>query len=307
MFSLILSNVALMLVYMFMGFIICKAKKAEVSHAKGMSALLIYVLAPIMLFNSFVRLEYSKENLINIGKFFVVTLLLQVMFFIVLYFFLGKKYDDARYRIMSVGGVLGNVGFIGMPITASIFPDEPIVLCYSSINVMSMNLIVFTIGVYMITNDKKYISVKSAVLNPTTISIFFALPVFLLNINFPKQIDSALDLIAKMVTPMCMIILGMRLSAARLKDLFTRPFVYATAVLKLIAFPVFAALCVHWLPFLDHVGKATVIVLACTPAGAVIQSLAELHECEQELAANVVLLTTILSVITIPLVTTILI
>ena len=46
--------------------------------------------------------------------------------------------------------------------------------------------------------------------------------------------------------------------------------------------------------------KASVVLLAMTPSGAIIESLAELHECEQEFAANVVLLTTILSVITIP-------
>lgn len=58
---------------------------------------------------------------------------------------------------------------------------------------------------------------------------------------------------------------------------------------------------------MDEALKTTVVVLSMTPAGAIIESLAELHECEQELAANVVLLTTILSVITIPVMTYILI
>ena len=52
---------------------------------------------------------------------------------------------------------------------------------------------------------------------------------------------------------------------------------------------------------MDDVLKGAIVVLAMTPSGAVIESLAELHECEQDFAANVVLLTTILSVITIPL------
>ena len=59
-------------------------------------------------------------------------------------------------------------------------------------------------------------------------------------------------------------------------------------------------------PFLDPVAKATVVVLATVPAGAVIESLAELYECEQEFAANVVLMTTLISVITIPIMTTLL-
>lgn len=107
---------------------------------------------------------------------------------------------------MSIGGVLGNVGFLGMPVLASVFPGNPIVLVYSSINVMSMNLIVFTLGTYMITNDKKYISIKGMILNPTTIAILIALPIFISGIHFPGEIENAIALLGKMVTPVCMLI-----------------------------------------------------------------------------------------------------
>lgn len=307
MFFIILTNVAVLIAYMFMGFLLCKSKKAVVSHAKSMSGLLIYALSPAMIINSFLQVEYSNENIVKIVKYFLATLILQVLFFAVLYFVLHRKCADAKYRILTVGAVLGNVGFFGMPVISAMFPDDPIVMCYSSINVMSMNLIVFTIGVFLITNDKKFISVKSAIVNPTTLSILVALPLFIFKVQLPDVILSSIGILAKAVTPMCMFILGMRLSDAKFKALFTRPFVYATCALKLIAFPVFAFLCVRWIPFFDDTFKATVVVLAAAPAGAIIESLAELHECEQELSANVVLLTTILSVVTMPIVTPLLI
>ncbi len=303
MFVLILSNVLVLLVYMLLGFALCKAKKATVAHAKSMSGLLLFVLSPAMIINSFLQLEYSGENVVRIVKYFLATLIIQVLFFAVLYLILHKKYKDARYRILTVGGVLGNVGFFGMPVISGMFPNDPIVLCYSSVNVMSMNLIVFTIGVFLITNDKKYVSVKSAILNPTTLSILAALPLFIFNVRLPEIAESSIGILAKMVTPMCMFILGMRLSAAKLGALFTRPFVYVTCALKLAAFPVFAFLCVRWIPFFDDTLKTTVVVLAAAPSGAVIETLAELHECEQEFSANVVLLTTILSVLVMPVVT----
>lgn len=301
MITSIFTNVALLMIYMMIGFVLCKSRKAEVSHAKSMSSLLIYVLAPSMVINSFLQLEYSKENFQSIIKCFFITLAAQLIFMGIIYAVLHKKYGQAKYRILTVGSVLGNVGFIGMPIISSLFPNEPIVLCYSSINILTMNLIVFTMGVFLITNDKKYISLKSAVLNPTTISILISLPLFFLNIQLPEIASSTIAVFAKMVTPFCMIILGMRLSSCNLKDLFTRPFVYAAAALKLMVFPVLMFLAVHRLPMLDGVAKSALIILAMCPSGAVIESLAELHECEQELAANVVLLSTILCVVTIPL------
>lgn len=299
----IIFTVLIMLGYMMIGFVLSKSKKVTVSHAKSLSAILLFVLGPSMIINSFLGLTYSKENLIRIGVFFLISLLVQIIFFGILYMVLHRRYTDSRYRIMSIGGVLGNVGFLGMPVIASVFPNNPIVLVYSSINVMSMNLIVFTIGTYMITNDKKYISVRGAVLNPTTLSILVALPIFVSGIHFPGEIENAIALLAKMVTPVCMLILGMRLSEVKLKAIFSRPFVYATCLLKLVVFPVVVLLLVKWLPGIDSVCKTTVVVLAMMPAGAVIESLAELYECEQEFSANVVLLTTILSVITIPVMT----
>lgn len=307
MFVLMFSTVGMMLLYMLFGFLLCKAKKAIVSHAKSLSAVLIYILSPAMIINAFLQLQYTKESFVKIAEYFCVTLILQLIAFGILFAILGRKYENAKYRILSVSAVLGNVGFLGMPIISNIFPDNPIVLCYSSINVMTMNLIVFTIGTYLITNDKKFISIKSAILNPTTISILVALPLFFLKVQFPEIVMNSIGLLAKMVTPVCMIILGMRLSEAKLKDIFTRGFVYVACTLKLIAFPLLAFLLVKWLPFFDDTFKTTVIVLAMAPSGVIIESLAEMHECEQELAANVVLLATILSVVTIPVLTSILI
>jgi len=306
-FGLIFSNVAVILTYMLLGYLLSKAGKVQLSHAKSLSALLLFVLSPAMIINSFLQLSYTKENLFLILRCFLTTLVLQLLFMGVLAAIFRKKYADSRYRILTIGSVLGNVGFFGMPVISSIFPDNPIVMCYSSITVMSMNLIVFTIGVFFITNDKSYISVRSAVLNPTTLSIFVALPLFLFRVQLPAAAMGCIGTLASMVTPLCMMILGMRLSATNLRVMFTRSFAYLTSFFKLIVFPVFVFLCIRKLPFLDSTLKTSLIVLAAAPSGAVIESLAELHECEQELSANVVLLTTILSVLTVPVVASLLV
>lgn len=302
MYLTVFNNVAIMLIYMSLGFALCKWGKAMVSHVKSLSGILIYLLGPAMIINSFIRLDYSADSIVQIVKYFFVSLSVQGLFFAVLYIIFHKKYDDSKYRILTVGSVLGNVGFFGMPVVSGLFPNDPIVTCYSSINVMTMNLLVFTVGAFLITNDKKYISVKGMIFNPTTIALIISLPIFVFNIHFPAVIEDSVNLLGRMVTPVCMLILGIRLASAKLKELFTRPFVYATCALKLVVFPIFAYLCVLWLPFIDNVAKITVFVLAATPSGAIIESLAEMYECEQELSANVVLLTTMLTIISMPLV-----
>ncbi len=298
----VFQNVIIMLVYMSFGFALCKTKLGTPSHAKTLSGLLIYILGPAMIINAFMNTPFSVSTLLEIGIFFLTTLIIQSLFFALLILVFHKKYSDGKYRIMTMASVLGNVGFFGLPLITGIFPNEPIVACYSSIHVMSMNLLVFTVGKYLITNDKKYISLRGAIFNPTTIAILISLPLFILQIKIPDFAGAPLSLLAKMVTPICMIILGMRLSTVPIRELLTCKLAYVACLMKLVIYPLFAYLCVCFLPFFSDVFKVTVFALASTPAAAVIESLAELHECEQEISANMVLLTTILSTITIPII-----
>mgnify|MGYP004652000611 CR=1 FL=1 len=302
MFFIAFKNVLIMLLYMSCGFTLVKTGKAHSEHAKSLSAVLIYLCGPSLIISAFQDMTYSLESACDIGLFFVITLTIQIVSFAILYIVLHRKYDDAKYRILSCGAVMGNVGFFGMPMVMALFPNEPVVACYSTMYSMSMNLLVFTMGVFLITHNRKFITPKSALLNPTSIAIFLSLPMYFLDVHLPAELGSAVSLLGKMTTPVCMLILGMRLASVSLRKLFSRPFVYLVCGLKLLVYPMFAYLCVLFLPFVSATFKACILVLSAAPTGAMLLSLAELHGCEQEMSANVVLLATIFCVVTLPLV-----
>lgn len=301
-FFIVLKQVAVMMAYLLVGLGIVKSGKAKTEHAKSVSTLLIYVCGPCMVINSFLGMESSVNNALSILTFFVTTLIVQLLFIGLIYIFVKNKLSHSEYRIMTIGAVLGNVGFFGLPIVTSLFPESPVCAGYSSIYVMSMNIIVFTVGVYMITGERKYMSFKSIICNPTTVAIAISLPLYIFKISLPVTLADGVALMGKMSTPICMIVLGMRLASVSAKALLTRPFAYFSASLKLIAFPIFAYLCVAFIPWFDDVFKICILVLSAAPTGAIVLSLSEIHEQQQELSANVVLLSTILSLVTVPLV-----
>ncbi len=300
-FTTTLINVLLMLFYLSIGFVLAKCDKACDKHARTLSSLLLYVCGPAMIISSFEALEYNQYDFKQMGLFFVITLVIQIAIMLIIFLILRKKFTDAKYRILTFGAICGNVGFFGLPLVKALFPNDPIVSCYSSVYVMSMNLIAFTLGVFLITLNKKYVSIKSAILNPTTIAILVSLPIYIFNVKFPTQIENTISLLGNMTTPVCMIILGLRLSAMDIKGLFKEPFAYITCALKLIIFPLLAYLIVYFIRGLDSTFKACIFVLSAAPSGATILSLAELHQTEQDLCANVVLLATLSCLITIPL------
>ncbi len=300
-FSIAFVNVLISLLYMIPGFILYKSKKAAANHLSTVSAILIYICSPCMVVSSFLSFEYSLNNLMFMGLFFVVSFIVQLIFLLLLYAVFRKKFNISKYRMLTIGSVLGNCGFFGLPLIKALFPENPEVACYSSIYVISMNILVFTAGIYCLTQDKKYISVKSALVNPAFLSLIVALPLYLTGGSnyLPSVLVDSINLLGKMTTPMCMFILGIRLATMDFKKLFTNPFVYLVCCGKLVVFPLFAYLLVFFLP-LPHSFKASILILAATPCASIILNLAEIHGKETEMSANCILLSTILSIFTIP-------
>lgn len=306
-FSIVLTNVLITILYIVPGFLVCKVKKASTEHLSTLSAVLIYICAPCLIVSSFLSLDFSVVNLKNMGLFFVVTLVLQCLFMLIIYLIFKRKYYESKYRILTIGCIMGNVGFFGLPVIKSLLPNNPEVLCYSSIYTVSMNILVFTIGIFCLTRKKEYMTPKAALLNPASISLLLSLPCYLFELNryLPSVLTDSIRLVGNMSAPLCMIILGIRLANISFKQLFLRPFVYLTCFGKLLLFPLFCYFAVYLFPF-PFSFKASLLILSGTPCASIILAMSEMHRCEMELSANSVLLSTLICFLTVPLLTLIL-
>ena len=306
-FTLTLGNVILTLLYILPGYAFCKWKKFKGEHLTTLSALLVYLCSPCQMVSSFLAVDFSKREATYMVLFFVVTLVLQSIFMGIVYLLLCRRHKESKYRVFSIATVLGNVGFFGQPLVRALLPDHPEALCYSMIFSLSMNVLAFSMGVFCLTGNKKYMSVKPALFNPTMLGFVIALPMYVFGVGnyLPVALVDCVDLLGRMTAPLCMLILGIRLATVKLKPLFMRPLIYALCVSKMMIFPLFCYAAVYFLP-LPFSFKATLLILTATPCAAIILNLAELHESETELAANCALVTTLLCFLTIPLMTLIL-
>ena len=311
MFEIAFTNVVMTLIYILPGFLLCKLHRVSADHLSTMSAVLIYVCSPCLIVSAFLSFDFSWETLGKMGLFFVVTFLLQAAFMALLFLLFRKKYEDSKYRIFTIGSVMGNVGFFGMPIIKALLPGHPEVMCYSSVYIVSMNILVFTMGVFCLTKKKEYMTIKKALINPSTTALVIAIPLFIFSaqigslaehVSFVNVLKNGVTLAANMSTPLCMIILGIRLATVPMKNLFSRPFMYLVCLGKLLIFPLFCYAAVYFLPF-DIPFKASILILSGVPCASIILNLAEMHHSETELSANCVLVSTLLCFLTIPLLT----
>lgn len=281
------------------GFFLTKANVLKEEHIKGFAVFLLYVCSPALSIYSFQQAECNMEILINIGILLLVTTFMQVLIMGIGFLINIKTYKiDGASRVATVAAAFGNVGFFGVPILQALLPDHPEAMVYSAVMSVMMNLIGWTLGMFMMSGDRKHVSVKNFLINPTTLCLLIALPLFFTNTSFPKPVMNFVEFFSKMSTPTAMTVLGMRLAFVQFRDLMDYRQVVAI-FLKLIALPLITFGIMYALP-VDETLKISTYILSCMPPAAITLNFAELSNTSPKTAANIVVVGSLLVAITLP-------
>jgi predicted permease len=162
-----------------------------------------------------------------------------------------------------------------------------------------MNIIGWTLGLLMMTGDRKYIKLKALFLNPSMITFIISFTLFATGIKFPELPMQYIEMFGRMSTVVCMTVLGMRLATKNLVSIFSNYRIYFAAFGKLVIMP-FVILAIFWFLPVNEAVKTSAFILACCPGATMIQGLSETHGGDSETAANIILSTSLLCIVTIP-------
>lgn len=298
-FWITLIAVAVMLGYAVPGFVLVRTKKISKDAIQAFATILLYVCSPCLNIYTIVNTPFSKKIVIDAGIVFVVSVLVQVGILLFFKFLFRKKYEDVNYRIYTLATAMGNCGFMGVPLIEAVMPEHPEAVLMSTVYSVGMSLIGWTLASYIISNDKGFMSLKKAVFNPAVLSLVVAVPLFVTEVEIPAQINNMVTLLGKMSAPMCMLIMGMRLATMELKSVFSDKKVYAVVAMKQLAMPFLVYGLMMALPVDSYLVKS-MFILAATPVASVVLNYSELIGQGQKKAANLVLVGTIMSILTLP-------
>lgn len=310
-------SVGMLLLMAVPGFILGKMRSVNTESAvKFLSVMLLYILQPFVTFDSFLNTAYDPEVLINIVIVFVFTCVtigavLAVGSFAMRFTKFGKDVGG----VIAYGGAFGNVGYMCIPFLQLMAPGDYVIILYATVSVVAFNLMAWTVGNFALTGDKRHISLKRALLNPPTLSFILALPLFLLNLNFLKAegltgaalkivsgIQEVIGLFSDMVGPLAMVLLGLKLADIRFGELFADGRVYIAAGIKLIFFPLFGAALTALMSLFMNVESISLnlIAMSAMPCAQNVIMFSTLYDKDSALAAKEVTVSTLLSIITIP-------
>ncbi len=296
-FVMISQQVLVLFVLIGIGFICGKKGILTDLSSKKITDIVLYVVTPCVMISAFQR-EFSMELLGNILITALCAAAIMIGTIFIALIVLHDK-NEGRQKVMRFAAIFSNCGFMSLPLQKAILGDDG--WFYGSIFVAVFNIIIWTYGLVMMSGDKKQLSIKKLIFNPGIAGVVIALILFIFSIKLPYVIAQPVDYLAALNTPLPMLIIGFYLSQANFKKAFTDSKAYLTMGLRLVAVPL-ASTFVMALFGVDPTIMVTCIIASSAPTAATTTMFAAKFGRDVELSVSIVASTTLVSIITMPLV-----
>ena len=271
---------------------------------KRLSSIIIDITCPALILSSTMTGQMPERSLILplLLISFLTYLLLTGVALYVPRFLTQHKKDEG---VIGFALMFGNVGFICYPILASIFGHQAIF--YAAILNMVNTFAVFTIGSMLITGENRKLDFNKKILySSPMVAAYIAMLIVIIGVdNIPTIISSPISMIGNITVPAALLIIGSSLSNLSFKTMLGNNVVYMTTAIRLLLIPLvlyglftligFSSLVVNINTIIIAMPTATYGTIFCLKYGK-----------DTALITEITFITTLLSVLTIPIIASIL-
>ena len=308
-FLIMLRNVLLFVALALPGYLLVKCKLMKQEQSGALSKLLMYVGMPFLILSGTINnLTFNKETLLSVGLVALVGVGYTLAAFLVSRPLTAMEREEKGRGMMRFCAVFSNNGFLGIPLAIAVFgQSSPVFTVLIVLNIIT-NVLMYTLGAYLVSGDKKSVSLKKAFFNPVLIAFLIGVVLNLLKVKeYIPEVVTYVGHFSNIVTPVSMTILGMKLGAVKLSALFSSWKTYYTSALKLIAFPavIVAVMLVLRALFTEIVSAEMVLgffVAFAMPTAGLASTFADSFGGDTDNAVAFTLGTTLLSILTIPMI-----
>lgn len=283
-----------MFLYMLAGWSLLKGGKITEKGSKDMASMLVWLIIPVVIIHSFC-IECTPERLVALGQSTLLAALSLGLAILVSRLVYRKK------PVEHFGAAFSNAGFIGLPLVKATLGDSA--GFYLVAIVALLNILQATYGVAVLTFGQKKTNLRTLLTNPILVGALVGLALFFtgLGTRLPAVVTTAVSGIAALNAPIAMLVLGVYLAKSPLKALLTNRDSYLVSLWRLIVIPVLTALVFALLPIPADVRMA-VLLAAAAPIGANVAVYAQLNNLDYSYACQTVALSTVLSILSLPLI-----
>ena len=316
---ILIEQVAVLVLIMIPGFLLAKCNLVTDNFGKSISNVILYAAQPALIIMGFVSVDFNTDVILRMVMVFILALISHILFYL-LGLVVYKNAPDKMKRVLLFATVFTNAGYMGVPLLEALFAREfPEIAIYGSVYISAFNIFCWSLGCYIYSKDKKYISVKKIILNPATISTLVGLAFFILSAFVPVREAVIVPLFRQdglvrsfvvnmkgLVAPLSMLLIGFRFASLKLRGVFKDKYLYICIFVSLFVVPLIAFLLtkmVSWLGiYTDALALSVILVSTAAPAATATGMFAEKFDGDAPYASLIVSVTSVLCVISMPIV-----
>lgn len=280
---------------------------------KKLSGIVVYIANPALTLSGTI----GTDNYIE-GKELITTLVIVFAMYVALLvlavlipklLFVSKK-SEGTYRAMMV---FSNIGFMGFPIIAAVYGNGA--LLYACLFTIAYNILIYTYGISAVTagneeaqnarKQEKLVPKLKRIFNIGVVASLLAIVIYLLKLQMPTFVVSTVKNLSNLTAPLSMMVIGASLATIAFKELFTDVKLLLFSLIKLVILPIIGLWIIKRF-ISDPILLGVCMVMLATPVGSMTAMLAQQYDGDYEMASKGVALTTIFSVLTMPLISAIL-
>ena len=283
-----------------LGFVLFKCHIFDEYTNKKISALIVNVASPMLIISSIAGVEGSNKSIVflMIGAGILMYIGFIILGKIINRLFPFPKKDWPVYECMVV---FANTGFMGYPVLLDVFGQEAVF--YASLIHMAFNFFVYTYAIMCLTkgDDSEFKLNFKQLLTPGIILIFVGIFIYLFVIQLPSVLMDTINSVGSLTAPLSMMMIGSSLAVYPIKDSFTDWRSYVFAFVRLMIVP-FVTMIMCRLLHIDAYYANITIITNAMPVGSMVLMLATQYNANVKIVTRNIVVSTLLSVITIPIV-----
>ena len=278
------------------GIICSRLKIVSKEGQESLSNLLLNLVLPCNIIASFSSHVESDNMARNLVLALVISGIIQVLA-VAFGGKLFKKFPKNEKDVMHYGLICSNSSFIGMPVAENIYGSLGVV--YVSMFQLPIRITMWTSGLALFTKVDRKSAIKTILVHPCIVSMAIGIIIMIFSPPLPGFVTSTIDYLSKCTIPLSMLIIGCILSECSIKEIFDRSAIYFS-VIRLVIFPLVIFVILKVLG-VDDVLLGVSVIMSGMPAGSTTVILADKYDGDGHYASKVMFVSTLLSMLTIPL------
>ena len=273
---LLMEEIAKLFAIMLMGYAVVKAGLMKSSESKSISVVMVYLVIPCVIIDAF-QVDYTPDVKKGLLLACAAAVLVHVLFLIL---------TTILKQVLQLDTI------------------ERATVIYSSAYIAVQLILIWTHCKNMLCEEDR-LEWKKVFLNVNIISIIVGVILFVCKIQLPSGMQDVLDMMNNMIGPIGMPLAGMVIADVPLKTVFTKKRNYVSTVLRLVIYPIFILILMKVIYTFAGLNDSkqillTVYIASITPACATVTSMAQLYDKDAAYASSLYVLTTLLSIVTMP-------